>query len=235
MATGIDLSTYPSYCTDEDIAIESADYSSLAENDIKYADFLDGMIQVSDPWTVYSPGSDFLAYGLRSGHILQMTAPIDAFRSGEQFAVDSVITDDPHRLKLRRKGMLPGQGVPPGGGRQVWVNVAGVCTSLDALIRSASREMDDRLGITEALLNQRTVTLAPTSTNVMTESCVALVLARAYMSKSVGTNVPGAKEVYMEKSKFYQDRFDNRLTMVIIRFSDERALQSSLRWRRIHR
>lgn len=235
MATGIDLSTYPSYCTDEDIAIESADYSSLAENDIKYADFLDGMIQVSDPWTVYSPGSDFLTYGLRSGHILQMTAPIDAFRSGEQFAVDSVMANDPHRLKLRRKGMLPGQGVPPGGGRQVWVNVAGVCTSLDALIRSASREMDDRLGITEALLNQRTVTLAPTSTNVMTESCVALVLARAYMSKSVGTNVPGAKEVYMEKSKFYQDRFDNRLTMVIIRFSDERALQSSLRWRRIHR
>jgi hypothetical protein len=109
-----------------------------------------------------------------------------------------------------------------------------VCNSFDALIQSASREVENRLGIAAALDDRRGYVLSPSSAVAMAESTVALSLNRSYMSKSIGTNVPGAKEIYMEKSLFYGGRFEDKLGHVTIKFDDNQSVETSSRFVRIY-
>jgi len=138
------------YATDEDIvATAGADFVNLAAKSARLALGADGYFDVPEPWTLRSPSTDFLALGVTSNMIINLTGPSSHFRTNELLAVDSASGDS---LVLRWPGQALNVGFPPG--RTVNLGEAtGVkfeIRTLSAQIEDACYEINERFGIDPA-------------------------------------------------------------------------------------
>jgi hypothetical protein len=109
------------FATDEDIAVRAADdYVTLCPASNELAVGIDGVISSGTPWTFSGGTVDFEANGVFSQAVIELkgglapgsTKPYFA-GSGRLFAIDSVAGGT---ATLRRPGLLPGMGQPPGAG-----------------------------------------------------------------------------------------------------------------------
>jgi hypothetical protein len=133
------------YCTDEDIAVLCyADFATLVPKDGIVAQGTDGVFSSGDLWTISSASVDFLAQGVKVGHIVQLTAPMSAFKgSGVKMAVSSVQANS---VTLRRVGKTTGWGQAPcpAGGL---TGVSFLVATFDPQIETASYDINGRYGI----------------------------------------------------------------------------------------
>ena len=170
------------YCTDEDLSIRSAgDFSLLCPKDQKLAEGSDGVFLAGQPWTLVSASVDFEEAGVGPGHVVQLTKT-SIFRGTEELAIAGV---EGGTLHLRRKGLEPDLGHPPGppsGATGIGFAVA----TLTPQIRNASRELDRRFDAASLLSGRRSV--PGFQPGEITEVCALLVLRVQYdaMTRSSG-------------------------------------------------
>lgn len=224
------------YCSDEDIAVETMDYHFLCPRDQLDAYGTDGVIHADDPWGLTSPTVDFARNAVQSSTIVFLSTPEAVWGPdpGEAFAVDTVDPVDPHRITLRRKGRGVGMGDPAGQG----VEIAGITfniLSLRSQIIRATDIIDDRFNISAALAAETGQVLRSTDLGRINRLCVYLVLTHQYMSISKGTTTPGAKEVWSEKSKYYQSLFDIDSDGMTVYMSNQEPTRRNRRYGRLWR
>jgi hypothetical protein len=224
------------YCTDEDIAVETEDYYFLCPRDQIDAYGTDGYIAADDPWALYSSVVDFGQNDVQPSTIAYLSTPDTVWGPdpGEAFAVSGVDPGTTHRVVLRRKGRGDGIGDPPGIGVEI-LGVTFTILSLRPQIIKATDIIDDRFGVSAALANDPTAAVDPVGLKRVNRACVYLVLAHQYMSISKGTTTPGAKEVWSEKSKFYQSLFDAQSVGMSIYLDDQNATGRNRRFSRMRR
>jgi hypothetical protein len=132
------------HATDEDLAVLApADFLLLLPRDQVLAAGADGRFDAGDRWTLRSASLDVAAAGLRPGDAVQLLGPPSSVTAGgDLLIVDEIVTDG---IRLRRKGLPAGAGVPPGpaaGATGLGYRVA----TLRPQLAAASDEMERRLG-----------------------------------------------------------------------------------------
>jgi hypothetical protein len=222
------------YCTDEDILIETPDFGQLVPVDAYDAFGTDGFITVERPWTLQSSIVDFQGLKARPGTIVHLTKEqVFGDDPGEAFAVDTV---EPFGLNLRRVGKPTGEGDPPGDGASEIVAIGFSIRTLYAQIVKATREIDEDLGLLDYLTADPTRVLSPPDLALLTELCVCRVLARRYIAISHGTEVPGAKEVYEQKAIYYDQRYATIKASLSLRLDTGETIAPRRRsWKRVYR
>jgi hypothetical protein len=223
-------------CTDEDIAIETPNYRTLCPSDAIEAYGKDGTIDPSDPWKLTSATVNFASNNVRPNTVIYLIQPEDVFGPdpGDSLAVSRIDPDDPHSLILRRKGKAEGEGDPPGTGAGAVVGIEFEILTLASQIAKASREVDDELGISDAIARRPGGVLMAEDAEMLSERVVCKVLERRYMAVSKGTDTPGAQEIFLVKSKYYADRGRELETRLSLRFTTgEPAVRVRKRWSRI--
>lgn len=222
------------YCTDEDILIETPDFGQLVPVDAYDAFGTDGFITTDRPWTLQSSIVDFQALKARPGTIMHLTkAQVFGDDPGEAFAVDSV---EAFALNLRRVGKPTGEGDPPGDGVTEISAIGFAIRTLYAQIVKATREIDEDLGLLDYLTDDPGRQLSPPDLALLTDLCICRVLARRYIAISHGTEVPGAKEIYESKSVYYDQRYkDVKATLSLRLVSGETIAPRRRTWKRVYR
>lgn len=169
------------YCTDEDLAIRAAgDFALLCPKDQKIAEGIDGVF-AGDRWTVTSAAVDFQAFGLAPGHVVQLTKT-SVFRGTEELAV---VTVSPFAVTLKRKGLAPDVGQPPGPVDGI-TGVAFSVTTLMPQIEKVSYDLNRRYSIDDLVAGRRTSDFY--DLREVQDACVLEVLATQYaaMSRNAG-------------------------------------------------
>jgi hypothetical protein len=223
----------PLFCTDEDIIIETPDFWTLCPPNQVDAYGKDGVITAETPWVLTSAVVDFASIGVRPNTVICLSRPEEVFggEPGEAYIVDHILEDDPHSLYLRRAGREIGAGDPPGNGVDDIPGVEFTIRTLYGQIKKASEEIDEEYGITEY---SGGAALVDADARLVRDLTTYLVLERRYMAVSQGTEIPGAKERYMEKSKYYKARLTEIGGRVQIRFvGGGVAAPLKRRWTRI--
>jgi hypothetical protein len=148
------------YCTDEAIAVRDAgDFRLLVPAHQVVASGLDGIILPTAPWTLslpsVAPSNDFVAQGLRPGHVVQLRGPQNVYPPpGDLLAVDSV--PGPTTAILRRIGQpatglgRPPAAPPPGSG------ITFLVATLGPQIERVSYDLNRRFGIDDNLFMSST-------------------------------------------------------------------------------
>jgi hypothetical protein len=167
------------YATDENILIRAAgDFAVLCPEWQKLASGVNGVIGAASPWELTSASVDFLANGVRPGHVVVLRKPAALFKgSGEPFAVDAVATG---AVTLRRPGRGPGAGQPPPATADVDFLIA----SLDPQIEEASFDLNRRFAI-DPTVPCRSPSAVYDLRDLRT-ACVVSVLAQRYAAETRG-------------------------------------------------
>lgn len=198
------------YATDEDVALRSsADYTILCPKDQKLAWGNDGVFPAADRWLLASPSVDFLANGLKPGHVVQLTQPAAAFKApGECYAVEAVASGS---VSLRRKGQTAGVGQPPGpvGGLSL---VEFAVTTLGPQIARASYELNRRYGIDDLVAGRRPCDLF--DPREVREATVLTVLYRQCLDMSRGQE--GRGDTFAAKAQVFKEELDDLLARTVV-------------------
>ncbi len=133
------------YATDEDLALRAGvDYDLLCPLDQKLAEAADGRFESIDRWTLASASISLAASGLAAGHVVRLLGPSDLFPApGELMTVEAI---SPAGIELRRLGLAPRTGSPPGplaGATGVQFQVR----TFEPQVRIACEDLDRRLGL----------------------------------------------------------------------------------------
>jgi len=207
------------YADDESIAIRAyADFATLVPKDQVLAAASDGVFGPSDPWTLTSASSDFVAQGLQVGHVVQITGPKPDFTgAGSLFAVGAVTTNS---LTLRRLGKGDGMGLPPATADGL-NGVTFTVKTFDPQIEDATFEINQKFSI-----DPTWATLAPDAIDnlrVLRQATILTVLARAYATSSHAKN--GDFDVKAITSK---QALSEALSIVEIRWTKSLGVGASL-------
>jgi hypothetical protein len=202
------------FCTDEDIAVRAtADFTAIVPVDQLFARGTDGTI-AGDGWTLSSPSANFQTLGLAAGHVVRLTAPKASFPTpGELLGVASVHPDG--SVTLKRRGLDPGSGFPPGACSGVTFSVS----TLMPQIRLASYDLDRRYGVNDLVVGRRSSDLFDPAE--LREACVLTVLFKLYLDQSRGTSEPasiatGRSDVWGSKARWVKLELDELLSRVVV-------------------
>jgi hypothetical protein len=195
------------YATDEDIAIYApADFALLCPRDQALARGTDGSFDAADRWTLRSASVDFVADGLVPGHVVQLLAPAWALSApGESLVVTLVSTGS---IGLRRKGLAPRTGLPPGpasglDGVEFFVSTFG------PQLEVAAYELDRRYGVDASQPGRRRADLA--DPRELREATVLGVLHRRYLD--IGSGLDGTLSM---KASLLRAELDRALARVAL-------------------
>lgn len=199
------------FCSDEDIAnVATSDFSVLTPADQSIVRGKDGAIDPADPWRLSSASTDFLASGIRTGHVVQIAGPKPPFSPrGECFGV---VESDAGSVLLRRRGMLAGIGATPTQGAAVGAVQFNVLTFGPQVLR-ASIDLERRFGASDFIYGRRTSDMFDI-TELM-DATVYSVLSAVYLDASRGAGT-GQPDVWQEKSRRYAVLLSDLLSRVEI-------------------
>jgi hypothetical protein len=229
------LTEADSYCTDEDIAIETNDFPSLVPPNQIDAYGTDGVIRLINPWVLSSESSDFLANAIRPASLVYLTQPEEIWGPdpGEVFAVSGLDPADIHSLTLRRIGQPAGQGEPPGFRNADIVGIAFSIKTMMPQIRNATSEIDRNFGISSFLAANKDI--IPADWQKINRMCINLTLANRYLSISQTTTAPGAIDVWLVKSDRYRKMYEVGASTLTIAASAGQVSNPNRKYKRIYR
>jgi hypothetical protein len=168
------------YATDEDIAVYApSDFALLCPRDQTLARGGDGSFSPSDRWTLQSASVDFVARGLKPGHVVQLLGPPSTYPvPGDALVVTAVAAGS---VTLRRKGQAAGIGQPPGPEAGA-SGVEFLVSTFAPQIEAACYDLDQRFGIDSRLPGRSRADLA--DPRELREATVLTVLHRRYVDLS---------------------------------------------------
>jgi hypothetical protein len=204
----LDFANSPQFAVDEDILLLiDTDYGRLVPDGQKLASGQDGVIPITDPFTLTSSAVDFAALGVAPGRVVRLTSQpgtatgklfTQAFGS-EEYAVVAAVSG--RTLSLRRPGMTagdPGLSYAPTG-----VTLAGVyflIATFDPQLRRATDSARDAIRryvadadaaarLTDALLRDLTTdtALVPLYRNAIVETSAGVYGSDPYSRKMAAT------------------------------------------------
>jgi hypothetical protein len=192
------MSSAPMYfCSDEDIAnVATSDFAVLTPADQCIARGRDGAFSAPDPWRLTSATTDFIASGIRPGHVVQVSGPKPPFSPrGECFGVNFA---DSTSVVLKRRGMGAGEGAPPAAAAVA--NVQWSVLTFGPQIFRATIDLERRFGVSDFILGRRASDMFDVTE--LADATVYSVLSAVYLDASRGTGV-GQPDVWQEKSRRY--------------------------------
>jgi len=203
------------YATDEEIALRApADFLALCPKDQTLAFGTDGILLLTDPWTLRSPTINFAAMGLMPGQVVRLSEPSTFGPDGEFFAVDVV---GPGGLTLRRKGQASGVGRPPSPTLGL-SGVEFVVRTLSPQLDRASYDLNLRFGIDETIAGRRSCDIQ--DPRVLIDATVLTVLSRQYLDRSRRFSGPSDEpgDWYGVKARLAKAELDDLLDRLVIRW-----------------
>lgn len=224
--------TMPSYCTDEDISIETNDFRVLTDTTALAAYGTDGRIDPEDPWVLHSDGTDFVTNNVAAKTIIYLMEEAN-FGSDPGTSYVVVGPDNAHNLRLRNRGMLEGQGDPPGLPGASIVGITFEVRTLAPIIAHAANEIDEQFDIAGILAANPGKQFTSADLLILLDLNVCKVLQRRYLAVSKGTEVPGAKENFRDKSEAYAKRCEELMSRLVLRFASADSIPATsrrIRW-----
>lgn len=146
----MDLSFTP-YCTDEDVAVRACgDFGILCPKFQLLASGTDGVFTAGSPWSITSASNTFA--NVAAGNVVILEGPRPNFTGdGEIFGVASVAAGV---LTLKRIGLDPGVGTPPGPTSGGLTAVVFKVRTLQPQINSACLDLNMTFGIDPNIANK---------------------------------------------------------------------------------
>lgn len=208
------------YCTDADILVHAKkDFAMLAPADQIIARGTDGVIDPASPWVLTSATEDFGAYGVRAGHVVQLSGP--AFkREPEWFEAPTV---SGHSITLARTSFASGiTGRPPTG----TAGASGITFMIPTLfpqIENASHRLNILFGIdairgilVSDLYDQRD----------LRDSAVYYTLAEVY--RSAAKSGSEQEDTFLAKSHQYAQKFEEVTSALTLRIRPRLSGQDAI-------
>jgi hypothetical protein len=223
-----------SYASDEDVSIETNDFRVLTDTTALAAYGTDGTIDPADPWVLRSEGTDFIANAVQPNTIIYL---MDENNFGSDPGTSYVVVgpEDAHSIRLRNRGMPAGQGDPPGLPGAFIVGIVYEVRTLAPILAHAANEIDEQFDVPGILAANPGKQLTENDLLILADLNVCKVLQRRYLAVSKGTEVPGAKENFRDKSDAYAKRCDELSSRLTLRFttSNDVAVSRRQRWSRM--
>jgi hypothetical protein len=207
------------YATDEDLSIRAAgDFALLCPKDQKLAEGTDGAFSAADRWTLTSASNDFQALGLKAGHVIQLSKQ-GVFRGTEELVVVSAA---PGSVTLKRKGLAPSVGFPPGpAGGSSGINF--VVTTLEPQIERTTYDLNLRYSVDDLIMGRRATDFY--DIREVNEACVLEVLWTQYaaMARNAGEN----SDHFAKQAASRKAELDTLLGRVVIHWNPQATIRES--------